>query len=155
MICGGLLCLFSHFSAKGQEVQLSVYTIRNLSFGAFFQGNAGGTVTVSHDGSRSVTGDIIPANMGFLFYPAIFEVEAAPGTLISILNGADATLTGSNGGSITLRIGESDLGTPFNTTATPPARTQVTIGATLTVGTPQANPSGSYSGTYSVTFINE
>lgn len=158
----GLLVLLLHITAtvKAQEPPprpISVYVnpAQGLIFGAFFQGATGGTVTVFADGSRSVTGSIVQANLGFPFSPAIFEVDANPGTLIQILNGPDATLTGSNGGTLSLHIGSSSTGSPFVATATSPARTLVRIGGTLTVGTPLANPPGSYSGLFSVTFIQE
>ncbi|SFD78673.1 protein of unknown function [Chitinophaga sp. CF118] len=136
---------------------ISVYVnpLQGLIFGAFFQGISGGTVIIYPDGSRAVTGDVVQANLGFSFSPAIFEVEANPGTLISIMNGSDVLLTGSNGGSMTLHIGAASTGTPFITTVTPPARTQVRIGGTLTVGSPLANPAGAYNGTFSITFIQE
>ncbi|WP_149696560.1 DUF4402 domain-containing protein [Chitinophaga sp. CF418] len=158
----GLLALLLHVttSVKAQEPPprpISVYVnpAQGLIFGAFFQGATGGTVTVFSDGSRSVTGSVVQANLGFPFSPAIFEVDANPGTLIQILNGPDVTLTGSNGGTISLHIGSSSTGSPFVATATSPARTLVRIGGTLTVGPPLANPSGSYSGLFSVTFIQE
>ncbi|UPK72681.1 DUF4402 domain-containing protein [Chitinophaga filiformis] len=158
----GLPVLLLHITTavKAQEPPprpISVYVnpAQGLIFGAFFQGATGGTVTVFPDGSRSVTGSIVQANLGFPFSPAIFEVDANPGTLIQILNGPDATLTGSNGGTLSLHIGSSSTGSPFVATATSPARTLVRIGGTLTVGTPLANPPGSYSGLFSVTFIQE
>ncbi|SDF68212.1 DUF4402 domain-containing protein [Chitinophaga filiformis] len=136
---------------------ISVYVnpAQGLIFGAFFQGVTGGTVTVFPDGSRTVTGSIVQANLGLPFSPAIFEVEANPGTLISIMNGPDVTLTGSNGGTLSLHIGTASTGSQFITNTTPPARTLVRIGGTLTVGPPLANPAGSYSGIFSVTFIQE
>ncbi|WP_343700604.1 DUF4402 domain-containing protein [Chitinophaga sp.] len=137
------------------HAQISVTTARQLSFGAFSQGNAGGTVQVLADGTRSSTGDVILLNMGFLYFPAIFEVEAPQGTVINIMNGPDVPLTGSNGGSMTLHIGSSDQTLPFVSNAVPPARTSVKIGATLTVGTRINNPPGSYSGTFTITFIQE
>lgn len=153
ILLSGFVLLLGHLPVKGQA--LSVYTVQNLSFGAFFQGTTGGTVSVSHDGSRSVSGDIIGADLGFTYYPAIIEVEVAASSTISILNGSDVSLTGSNGGSMILSIDDTDVGSPFNTTAEPPARTTVRVGASLTVGTPAANPTGNYSGTFEVTFILE
>jgi len=136
-------------------ISIYVNPSQGLMFGAFFQGISGGTVTIYPNGSRAVTGDVIQANLGFTFSPAIIEVEANPGTLVSILNGPDAHLTGSNGGILTLHIGTSDTGTPFITTTTPPVRTQIRIGGTLTIGSPLANPAGAYNGTFSITFIQE
>ena len=142
-------------SVPGDPGAISVYTIQNLSFGAFSHGMAGGTVIVSNTGTRSVTGDVIPLNLGVLFFHAIFEIDAPVGTIISILNGSDATLTGSNGGSIFLQIGNSDPPFPFITTVAQPARTQVNIGGKLTVGGPAANPPGTYTGTFYITFNQE
>jgi hypothetical protein len=128
---------------------------QGLIFGAFFQGSSGGTVILYPDGSRSSTGSLVLANLGYPFSPAIFEVDANPGTLVAIMNGPDVTLTGSNGGSIRLHIGAASSGPHFTTTIAPPGRTAVMIGGTLTVGSPLANPSGSYSGSFSVTFIQQ
>lgn len=158
----GILLVLSHSEAFAQQppapprpIAVYVNPAQGLNFGAFYQGNAGGSVIVYPNGSRSVTGDVIQANLGFSFSPALFEVDANPGTLISILNGPDVTLTGSNGGSMMLHIGSASPGSPFVTTAIPPARTVVSVGGTLTVSSPLANPAGSYSGTFSVTFIQE
>jgi hypothetical protein len=158
LLCTSLLLVSG--MAYGQEQPprpISVYAnpAQGLIFGAFFQGITGGTVILYPDGSRSVTGSIVQANLGYPFSPAIFEVEANPGTLISIMNGSDVTLTGSNGGTLSLHIGTSNTGSPFVATATSPARTIVRIGATLTVGPAPANPAGNYSGMFSITFIQE
>jgi hypothetical protein len=134
---------------------MSVSTIQNLSFGAFSPGNAGGSVIISNSGSRSVTGDVIPLNMGVQYFHAIFEIDAPQGSIISILNGPNATLTGSNGGSLSLQIGNSDPASPFIITVPQPVRTQVNIGGTLTVGSPAANPPGTYTGTFYITFNQE
>jgi hypothetical protein len=154
-----LLCV-NCFTAQAQQppprpISIYVNPAQGLIFGAFFQGVAGGTVIVYPDGSRAVTGTIMQANLGFPFSPAIFEVEANTGTLVSILNGPDVMLAGSNGGYIQLHIGSASTGSPFIVTTTPPGRTQVRIGGTLTIGSPLANPEGSYSGSFSVTFIQE
>ncbi|MDV6166926.1 DUF4402 domain-containing protein [Flavobacterium sp. DG1-102-2] len=124
-----------------------------LNFGAFYQGGFGGSVIIYANGSRSTTGSVIQVNQGYSFSPAIFEIDAEPGTLITILNGPNVTLTGSNGGTIDLTIGESDPPSPFIATATSPSRTMVRIGGTLTLGNPLASPPGNYNGTFSVTFI--
>ena len=155
-----IVLLSTQLPVKAQQpppntISIYVNPSQGLMFGAFFQGISGGSVIIYPNGSRAVTGDIIQANLGFAFSPAIFEVEANPGTLISILNGSDAQLAGSNGGSMTLHIGTASTNTPFITTVTPPARTQVRVGGTLTIGSPLANPAGTYNGTFSITFIQE
>lgn len=146
------LILFSY--AEGYA-QISAYTYQNLSFGAFSTGNSGGTVAIAPNGTRTVTGDVIAVNLGFQYFPAIFEVEAPEGTIVSIVNGANVQLSGSNGGSMTLQIGSSNPTSPFISNVSPPHRTSITVGATLTVGAPASNPPGNYSGSFSVTFVQE
>jgi hypothetical protein len=151
-----LLCI--SFVSQAQETPpkpVKVTTFQNLAFGAFFQGVAGGTLTIYPNGSRVVTGDIIQANLGFTYYPAIFEIEANPGSLIVIQKGPNVLLSGSNGGSMTLHVGDTDPASPFVNSTTPPGRTQIRVGATLIVGNPYANPVGAYSGTFMVTFIQQ
>jgi hypothetical protein len=148
----GLIWQLKAMAQEQPPRPISCSCTQNLSFGAFFQAISGGTVIIFPDGSRSVTGDVIQANLGFLYFPAIFEITANRGTLITVVNGSDVTLTGSNGGSMVMHIGTSLPGSPFITTVSPPTKTQVKVGGTLTVGTPLANPAGSYSGTFQVTF---
>jgi hypothetical protein len=130
-------------------------TAQNLSFGAFTHGMSGGTVTISSGGLRSATGDVVLLNLGFSFSTALYEVVANPGTIVSLLNGPDATITGSNGGSMILHIGNSNPVSPFVTNAIPPMSTLLNVGGSLTVNNPAANPPGNYSGTFNITFVQE
>ena len=134
---------------------IKVYTVQNMHFGAFTQGAIGGTVQISPAGIRSSTGDVILLNMGVSYFEAIFEVEGIVNTSVSIMNGPNATLTGSNGGSMSMAIGSSSLSSPFVIGVQPPTRTEVRIGGTLNVGTPASNPPGTYTGTFYVTFNQE
>ena len=142
-------------SLPGDPGAVSVYTVRNINFGVFSCGSSGGTVTISNSGVRSATGSVIPLNMGVLYFPAIFEVDAPVGSVLSILNGPDAILTGSNGGTMAMHIGNASPASPFITTVTQPARTPVNVGGTLTVGNPAVSPPGSYNGTFYITIIYE
>lgn len=134
---------------------MQVSTFQNMSFGAFINGNSGGTVIITPDGARSSTGDIYLVNMGLPYYPAIFEIEALPGNIIHVLLPSYATLTGPGGKITQLEINSSLPVSPFINTINPPYKTQVRIGGTLTIGNPLSNPSGDYYGTFSVTFMQE
>jgi hypothetical protein len=157
IICGFLFLFPGLMLVHAQEkppapIALSVYLEQGLNFGAFAQGVAGGTIYVYTDGSRSVAGDIIMLNLGFLVSPIIFLVDANLGTIVSILPVSEVTLTGSNGGTLILHIGDTDPVLPFITTT---LQTQIRMGGALTVGNPGANPPGAYSGSFSVTFVQE
>ncbi len=155
VFCSLIFTLLST-SAIAQEKPprpLQVATTQNLSFGAFIQGNIGGTVIVDPHGSRSVYGDLIPVNMGYQYLPAIFEIDAIPGSLINIVFGPDVTLTGNHGGTLLLHVDTSLPHSPFiNPNGT---STQVRIGGTLTVGNSIANPAGNYIGNFSITFVQQ
>jgi len=142
-------------SLPGDPGALSVYSVQNLSFGAFTIGSTGGSIIIATTGARSVTGDVIPLNLGVIYAQALFEVEAPEGTILSILNGPDVSLTGSNGGTLSLSIGVSDPVSPFSVTTPSPARTSISIGGTLTIGSMAVNPPGSYTGNFYITFNQE
>ena len=149
--------IMNGFSQEAPPRPIVVYInpAQGLNFGVFTHGPSGGTVIVYPNGTRSTTGDIIQLSSGIPFSPAIFEVVDNIGTLVSIINGPDIQLTGSNGGSMTLQLGATSTGSPFITTVPPPGRNEVRIGGTLVVGNPLSNPGGDYSGSFMVTFFQE
>jgi hypothetical protein len=153
--------IFMLFIFQGAIAQIlpprpvTVTVTQNLGFGAFAHGAVGGTVIISSVGVRSATGDVILLGLGYSYSTATYRLVGNPGTLVSILNGSDVSLPGSNGGSMTLHIGSSNPVSPFIITTIPPAFTLLNIGGTLTVGNPAANPPGNYSGTFFITFIQE
>lgn len=152
-----LCCLFiiGCYGLPSFSQIISVNTTQDLSFGAFTQGSSGGTVTLNTDGSRTTSGTVVGLSLGFIYHQAIFEVEASIGTIISITNGPDSNLAGSNGGSITLRIGNSDPNSPLVSSAEPPGKNIINVGGTLTIGDMVGSPPGSYTGSFYVTFNNE
>ena len=139
-----------------RPIAIYVSTSQHLNFGDIILGPTGGTVTIYPDGTRTSTGDIVLGNFGSSYSPALIEVEANIGTLITIFyDTPDVTLTNGTGGSMAMHVGTSYPTSPFVTTRDYLTRTLVYIGGTLTVGTSSANPEGAYSGTFYVTFIQE
>ena len=130
-------------------------TAQGLSFGAFYHGAVGGSVVILPSGSRSATGDVVLLGLGFPFSAALFEVHAHPGTVISILNGPDAVLTGIPSGTMTLHIGSSNPSSPFVSNVNFNIGIPLYIGGTLTVSNSAANPPGSYTGTFDITLVRE
>ncbi len=138
-----------------RPITVTVNMSQNLAFGAFYHYNTGGTVIINSDGSRSSTGDVVLLNLGFPYSTGLYDLVGNPGTLVSILKGPDAVLPGSNGGSLILKIGDTDPVSPFIITVMPPTVTQLRIGGILIIGNPMANPPGNYSGTFDITFVQE
>ena len=130
-------------------------TAQVLSFGAFYHGAVGGTVTVNPSSVRSSTGDVVLLGLAYPFSAAMFEVHAHRGTVIGILFGPDVSLIGTPSGSMTLRIDSSNPTSPFVSTVNFNVPIPLYIGGTLTVGNSVANPPGSYSGTFDITIVRE
>jgi hypothetical protein len=134
---------------------MAIYFYQNLNFGAFAVGSSGGYVYIDPYGGRNATGDIVLFTSGYPYFPAIFEIDANPGTVVHLLLGPDAILTGSNGGTLTLHLWDYIPGDPIIIYSSPPARTQVFIGGRLTVSNLMSNPPGSYSGLFELMFVQE
>lgn len=159
----GLLVLNCQLRASAQmptdsvprdPAAIVVYTMQELSFGAFAVTSAGGTVSLSPSGTRLATGGVVLVNF---LQPsnAIFEVEAPPNVIVSFNSGGDATLTGSNGGSITLRVTASDTdpASPYTNQNPPPFRQQLKVGGTLII--PPSTPAGNFTGNFYITFSQQ
>lgn len=156
-ICFLLLIIVIGSPSRAQEqppkpITVKVRNYQPLTFGTFIQSGTYGTVTISPEGARTATGSVILPNISSITTAALFDVESIPGTLITIVNGPDAILTGSNTGTLVLKIGDSYPQSPLISTG---EHTLVTIGGTLIVGPLSANAAGNYSGTFMITFIQQ
>ena len=132
----------------------SITVTGDLSFGAFYHGAAGGTVIISPAGARTSTGDIVLLGMGYSYSPARFNIYSNAGTIISILNGPDVQLSWS-GFTMNLNIGTSFPASPFVNSNPYSVPTELTVGATLTVGNSVSNPPGTYTGSFNITLVVE
>ena len=136
--------------------QLQVYATQELAFGSFFTGSSGGTVTISPEGSRSVTGTVtgLALDNGSA---AVFDLRLVPGRVVHIVLPTSAQLTHSSGGeTMTITNFSTDKpGNQFVTAASHPFINPVQIGATLNVQHSAANPPGDYTGSFNITFIQE
>jgi len=157
-----LCLLLANGSVLAQEnppkpITVTVTTLRHLNFGTIVQNASGGTVTVDYTGVRTASDPLLIPSISSSSPPTSvqFEVTALPGTLITILNGPQITLGGSNTGSMTMNLGNSNFGVSGSSFVAQSSLTYVTIGGTLSVGTSGANPPGIYSGFFTVTFIQQ
>jgi hypothetical protein len=153
LLVGSLFC-----QPEPPPRNITVVPTQALHFGTFSLanlGSGGGTVSVDWQGSRSATGDIVLLPVIPTHSPAIFDIKLCQGRNVVITYSPTAILTGSNGGSITLNIGPTEKGpsgSSFSVNADCNFVTQLRVGGTLIVGNNSANPGGSYSGNFSITF---
>jgi len=90
--------------------------------------------------------------LAYSYFPAIFQLDAFPGSVITIGFGPNVDLLGDHGGTITLSVDTSLPHSPFITKT---ASTLVRVGGSLEVGDSGHNPAGDYYGTFFITFIQQ
>lgn len=145
------LFLLLPFTANSQ---INIYPVQDFNFGNFYPNNAGGTISISTEGSRSSTGDIVLLNSGLPVSQAIFEIEAPLNSRFS-MNYSNSVLTNGTGGSMSLEITGSNPASVFTHTAVSPDRSTIYFSGKLTVGNLISSPPGDYHGTVSITFNYE
>ena len=155
------ICTVLSIPAFGQQkpprpITVTVSTAQHLSFGTFIQAGDDGSVTVTYDGMRSKSGSVILPNMSSIVTPALFIVDSEPGVLINIIYPNPNPQLFNGGFPLQLHLGEPYIDDrPGNQFITKRKDTNVYIGGTLDIKSLLVNPAGSYSGTFSVTFIQQ
>ncbi|MEB2780501.1 DUF4402 domain-containing protein [Algoriphagus sp. C2-6-M1] len=149
-----ILFIFASVLPIVSEAQIQVYQESPLNFGDMILSETSGTVTINPAGDRTATGNIILLNNSEI-NPLILSVEAPYGSNIQIQFGTEQLLYGSNGGQLGLTLNASNPVSPFTSLATPPQRTTIYIGGTLSLGTRSTTPAGVYSGSVTLVFIQE
>lgn len=129
-----------------KPIAITVSLLQHLDFGKIIPSGFSGTVTVPPVGSPSTTGDVFLISSTT---PGLFDVEALPGTLISIGFPSSVTLTSSGTGTLNLGGLTSDHSPSFIAISD---HTFVYVGGTLDINSLAANPPGTYGGTMLVTF---
>jgi hypothetical protein len=161
LVLTGLLFLSAFSKSFAQpglpQRSVTVQATQAIHFGVFCRtGSQGGTVVVGYDGSRTSTGDIVLLDRSPLAKSAIYEIKLCQGRNVIITFSPSATLTGSNGGSLTLDIGPTDKGgnsASFATGGDCDFITLMRVGGTLHV--PGTALQGVYSGSFDITFNQE
>jgi hypothetical protein len=147
-------------SAPGLPLRsATVSATQALDFGDFtISGTSGGTVTVNAYGSRSATGEITLLNMGSVPAQAIFEFKLCPGRTVTIIYSPTIIMSGSNSGSLTLHVGPTSYGpsgSQFTSNKGCNDIHLISVGGTLDVGSYSANPAGTYTGSFQLTFAQQ
>jgi hypothetical protein len=136
---------------------LTVTPTQAIHFGTLcVTGGAGGSVTVGYDGTRTSAGNITLLSISPTARPAIFEIKLCQGRNVIITFSATTILTGSNGGTLILDIGPTEMGidgASFTTNADCNYITPLRVGGTLHV--PGTALPGTYTGSFEITFNQE
>jgi hypothetical protein len=138
-----------------QQAPVKVTVKQDLKFGTFTQGASGGSITLLPEGTRLAGGTVIPLNFGGTYMPLLLEIEGPKGSIVSIVADDRTILTGSNGGMMKLKLGNSIPSMPFIILEDAPAKSIVKIGAELIVGNLIESPPGNYSGSLNISFVVE
>lgn len=140
-------------ATAGVIIPITITKMADLSFGKFAPG-AGGTVTLSTSGARSVTGAILSTN-GSTPTAARFDVHGETSATYAITyTGTTANLTsGANTMALTTISDLTGLGVSTGTQATgaldaTTGNQSIYVGGSLAVGATQ--PAGTYTGTVTV-----
>ena len=155
-----LICICG-YAASAQPVlpqrTITITPMQGIHFGTFcLTGSAGGSVTVGWDGSRTCSGSVAALSLAPAAHEAIFAIKLCEGRQVSITFDAATTLTGSNGGSLTLDMGPTEKGgngASFSTNSDCNFITPLRMGGTLHI--PGTAIPGTYSGTFAITFNQE
>ena len=147
-----LICLVIIFAASyNVSFAQTVAKNQDLTFGIFCPtSSSGGSVTIASNGTRSATGNVFLFASSFTQATFTFSAGSRNRNVFSITTNSPRTLLRTGGGGSMVLT----LGTPNPATfIVNRNNTQViSIGGTLTVGSITANPPGSYSGTFALTF---
>ena len=131
---------------------LTAAEITQMNFGKFSPETQGGSVLITPDGSRSVTGTV--ALTGGTHNPASFYITGEGGATFSILLPQQPALLTNTSNSKTMMVSDWVSIPPqgMGTGLLSEGSQEVKVGATLIVGSMEDNPVGIYTGTYSITF---
>lgn len=144
----------SFAQSENPQQSITISATQAIHFGSFcITGNSGGSITVSYDGNRTSTGDIVLLPSMPEATPAIFEAKFCPGKNVSINYDASISLQGSNGTVLKMDIGPTEKGPngyTFTTTNDCNAITSLRVGGTLHI--PRNSLSGNYSSLFNITF---
>ena len=148
--------IFFSFSLYAQRTsELKAHVSQELSFGSFYSGRSGGTITISPDGNRWVTGEIILL-VNSSGCPALLEIEAPPNRTIHVEFPVSAEIKQA-GGQQSLTINNFTTDKLNNSLLTSsrdlPYGNQVRVGATLTVPGSVTLSSGNYIGNFRINVV--
>ena len=137
-----------------EEYRISITQLSNLSFGAFYPGELGGSIEITSNGMRSSDGSVILLYSDLNVSAAVFEIKCPSNTMIHVLIEPIIELQGESSAAITCEpiVTES---THFVSPTNAESGFLYSIGAKLIVHGSSIESPGKYSGRFNVFIILE
>jgi hypothetical protein len=137
------------------SLAVDVVTLRHPSFGSFYCGSGGGSITIETDGTRTAEGDVILMSSGMATAPAVFEVRCEPYTMVQMFRDEEFFLRGSNGDLLRVTILSTVPAFPVTTPSNSGQGFTVTASVRLNLDPGQTLSSGTYVGMFQTTWVTE
>jgi len=138
-----------------QSTPVDVFMLRHPSFGSFYCGGNGGSITIELDGTCSAEGDIVLMNAGVAVAPAVFEIKCTPFTMIQLFRDSYFMMRSNEGSVLRARIVATNPAFPFVSPANAAQGFTVTASVRLELEPGQTLSPGAYTGAFQTTWITE
>lgn len=147
-----------HESEEEQALQstpVDVFMLRHPSFGSFYCGSNGGSITIELDGTSHAEGDIVIMNAGVAVAPAVFEIRCAPFTMIQLFRDSYFMMRSNEGSVLRARIVSTNPTFPLVSPANAAQGFTVTASVRLELEPGQTLSPGAYTGVFQTTWVTE
>lgn len=150
-LCSVLIPLSFVPNLANAQATIIVTATDNLHFGTVTTGGAGGDITITPSGSRTLSGSLIAVNGAGLSAPGVFSITGSTGFLIDL--SMDSTFYDiDDGAGGNMRVDNFNLvtdgGGSFEQVSLGTSTEVFNLGATLTIGGGQGE--GTYVGNYTI-----
>lgn len=137
-----------------EEHRISITQLSNLSFGAFYPGEFGGSIEVTKNGTRSSNGSVILLYSEVSVSAAVFEIKCPSNTMIHIMVDPKIELQDRASGTVFCEPIFTEP-TEFVSPNNAESGFLYSIGAKLTVQDASFESRGNYSGRFNVFIVLE
>jgi hypothetical protein len=154
LVAGGRLPAQNTVNAEMYAEIISALTAQEnqpLSFGRFSPEATGGMIQIRPDGVRQLQGAVIPT--GTNHTPASFYVTGHLKAQFEVILPEGPVVLYREGGSESMTVRDFEIDSNDGIWILDDGTKVVNLGATLEVGSLEENPTGMYSGTYSIIFL--
>ncbi|MDH4473689.1 MAG: DUF4402 domain-containing protein [Fluviicola sp.] len=142
------------FQDHQEERRISITQLSNLSFGAFYPGQLGGSIEITKNGTRSSSGSVILLHSELNASAAVFEIKCPSNTMIHVMIDPIIELQDQSNGTIRCEPIFTEP-TQFVSPNNAESGFLYSIGAKLTIQDASFESPGKYSGRFNVFILLE